>query len=192
MHLLIEGPIGVGKSTLLLRELRPFSSCTAGFGVVRLLGEEGETAAFCLKPAGEISSPAEPYVPGAGIFLERTHQGWRRRPEVFSTLGVSLLRPVPGTKFILLDEIGGFELHNTAFMEALEEALHGDIPCVGVLKSPGNQACVKQKLHLGQEQEELYERFRARILQDTRITLLPMNSREDPEILRALRKFFSP
>ena len=47
-------------------------------------------------------------------------------------------------RFFLLDEIGGKELLIPEFVYKLEQLFSGDIPCIGVLKSPDGSEGIRR------------------------------------------------
>ena len=136
-HLLLEGPIQLGKSTLLRKLLQPVMTSVGGFSSQRMTDDQDQTIAFRIGAAAEtpLTVPFHGNENLTGIFRCTDDNGnIQKFPEVFDTLGVSYLKHNEGKKLILLDEIGGAELLNESFRTALYDSLAADIPCIGVIK----------------------------------------------------------
>lgn len=157
-HLFLEGPIQIGKSTLLRQLLTPYASQIAGFSSQRLTDISGDTIAFRIVPAQDfrLTMPYEEAVnsdefmpevlQNSGVFRAIPKDGKRENYyEVFENIGLELLSNVSNKRLILLDEIGGIELKNEPFQNKLYDILNGDIPCIGVIKSH------KKALHLADD-----------------------------------------
>lgn len=136
-HLFLEGPIQMGKSTLLRELLRPYKGMIGGFASQRMLNDEGMTIGYRIGPA-DSTTLTIPFTEGRdlpGVFRIIHEDGTSEKfPEVFDTYGIELLDAAKGKKLILLDEIGGAELLNAGFRKALYDVLAGEIPCIGVIK----------------------------------------------------------
>ena len=134
-HLFLEGPIQKGKSTLLRDLLAPHMQEVGGFASQRLIDSEGKTIAFRIGRANTTSLTAPFHDKYDGIFRIITKRGTSLKyPEVFDNEGLIYLTHNTGKKLILLDEIGGAELLNYKFRNALYTVLAGDTPCIGVIK----------------------------------------------------------
>lgn len=141
-HFFLEGPIQIGKSTLIRRLLSQFMKDhglnpmdIGGFSSQRLLDRRGNTAGFRLASVEEAMSLTRLHSEDLkDIFLDFTGPSIRKTPEVFSNMGLKYLQDRGGKKLILLDEIGGMELLVPEFRDELYRVLEGDIPCLGVLK----------------------------------------------------------
>ena len=81
-------------------------------------------------------------------------------PEVFEDLGVRLLEEAYRYDYVVLDEIGGFEVLSDVFLEALRKLLESDIPCIGVMKGEGPASKMIQKLGLGDAYNQKAEELR--------------------------------
>lgn len=152
-NLFLLGKIGTGKSTLIRNSLLPCIDQTGGFFVQRVfIG--GVCAAFQLLPV----TNAEEYLLEKeqttleglkNIFLWNNGRGnWQSNLEVFRKTGVRCLHEglSAGKKLILLDEIGGIELHCPPFMKAVREIIAGPSPVLGVLKAPPNAETLEECL----------------------------------------------
>ncbi|MDY6827095.1 MAG: nucleoside-triphosphatase [Bacillota bacterium] len=152
-NLFLLGKIGTGKSTLIRNSLLPCLDQTGGFFVQRVL-IGGVCVAFRLLPV----TNAEEYLLEkeqtaleglSNIFLWNNGRGnWQSNFEVFWTTGVRCLHEglSAGKKLILLDEIGGIELHCPPFMEAVKEIIAGPLPVLGVFKAPPNAETLEECL----------------------------------------------
>ena len=128
-RLFLTGPSGIGKSTMISRELGERIRRAGGFLTVRDRNEEGRVIGF------DIYS-ADGYGP-RDRFLDLTGERPRVDLEVFSGVGLDYLRRAEERPFAMLDEIGGVELLNDRFMDELARYLGGSQPCIGVMKGPG-------------------------------------------------------
>ena len=110
-RLFLTGPSGIGKSTMISRELGERIRRAGGFLTVRDRNEEGRVIGF------DIYS-ADGYGP-RDRFLDMTGERPRMDLEVFSGVGLDYLRRAGERPFAVLDEIGGVELINDRFMDEL-------------------------------------------------------------------------
>lgn len=178
-NLFLTGGIGCGKSTSIAGALGPSIHRAGGFLTIRQRDEEGRTAAFRLMcPDGSHGR----------IFLERGEGSFAMHPEVFDTFGVSLLEGAQDRGFVVLDEIGGFEVLSEPFMEALMELLQSDVPCIGVLKGEGPAGKMIQSLGLEQDYSRKAEALREWMRQDEN-TLVFECGQFDPEGMELARQW---
>ncbi len=59
------------------------------------------------------------------------------RVDGLESVGIPSLRPAPGTRLIVLDEVGKMESFSATFREAVETLLAGDIPVLATVASHG-------------------------------------------------------
>lgn len=134
-HLFLEGAIQSGKSTLLRKMLQPYMGSVGGFASQRLLDDSGRTIGYRIGQASATPLTASFSKDYSGIFRTTDKDGLvLKYPEVFDEEGVKYLTENQGKKLILLDEIGGAEMLNPLFRNALNNVLSGSIPCLGVIK----------------------------------------------------------
>ena len=170
-RLFLSGMIGCGKSTVIRAALGDRFGQAAGFVTVRMFDEEGNVNGYQLcRPDGS---------DGQRI-LDYSEKPYRMFLQPFETLGVQLLREAEQAPFVLLDEIGGFEVLSTPFVAALERLLQSDRPIIGVMKAASNGGKLVQRLGLGEQFVENAERLR-RLLQEDEDTLLYDCGQFDPK-----------
>ena len=143
--LLLSGTIGAGKSTMIRQCLLPYLPCIGGFYVQRIL-KDGQLIAFRLRPISvntdyQLSLAVDNLKGLDDLFLHADqHGGWQRNDQVFLETGVNCLRQSfeSNNKLILLDELGGIELHIAAFMAEVYRIFKSPMPVLGVVKAPSN------------------------------------------------------
>ena len=159
--LFLEGDIQIGKSTIILENIKSSipPNFVGGFMCQRLV-ENGETKAFCLTAFDKVESTTVEYradIPN--IFLENICGKWIRNDDVFNNIGIEMLSNLSSKKIIVLDEIGGFELLAEQFRVILYEVLSRDIPVIGVLKSNKNKSIMKKAVEIDDEYTALYQKL---------------------------------
>lgn len=177
-HLFIEGDIGIGKSTAILQNLGEHIARAAGFGTVRTyeITKDGEhkRRGFCHYPAKDMKKVDDIFCAdnrGNFIWIDDA-LNFSYKAEVLEEYSLKLLSPKQGDRFILMDEIGGFELLNENILQAYIRILDGEVPCIGVLKSRTNKNSTKRNLELSNQLDIAYERFREYIKNKPDILLL--------------------
>ena len=178
-NLFLTGDKGCGKSTSVAAALGENLGKAGGFLTVRQLGEDGDALAFWLRQPGRDDGQ---------MIIDYSRQPYTMHPEVFETLGLGLVKQAHNYDYVVLDEIGGFEILTDSFLDALMELLQSDVPCIGVVKALGAATRMIQRLGLG----ELYvQRSQAlhRWMQQDENTLLYTCGQYDPEGLRLAREW---
>lgn len=186
MHLFLQGPIGIGKSTLLQKAIKLSGFSITGFTAQRLI-ENGKTIGYRAVmvngtlPALEASCPDDM----DGVFL----LNGKRNVSVLERAIQQVERDMqsPEVKLVLLDEIGGIELTSDAFMGPLRRILSGAKPCIGVLKSAGNLAHTSSVLKLGAEYPALHKELEDLIRQKGE--LLTVTDKNRPAIRDCLNQY---
>ena len=180
-RLFLTGPSGCGKSSMIRRELGEAVHRAGGFATVRDRDEHGAVRGF------EIMS-ADGYGP-RDRFLDLTGEEPRIDLELFDRVGVNYLRRATERSFAVLDEIGGVELLNEAFMDELARYLRGGHPCIGVMKGAGPAGKLVEMMGLTVRYElarrALYEHLR----NDPDTMLLELSGPEDARVLAAVREW---
>ena len=176
-NLFMTGPIGSGKSTSIAKALGENLPKAGGFLTVRQLDSSGRAVAYWLqRPSGSDGQ----------IIIDYSAKPYTMHMEVFENFGVELLEKAQDFDFVILDEIGGFEVLSDVFMEALMKLLQSDIPCIGVMKGVAPASKMIQKLGLGDAYVQKAEQLRSWMRQDED-TLLYECTQFDPEGLRLAR-----
>ena len=176
-NLFLTGNKGCGKSTMIAAALGENLGKAGGFLTVRELGEDGDARAFWLRHPGR---------EGGRMIIDYSRQPYTMHPEVFEDLGVRLIEQAYNYDYVVLDEIGGFEILTDPFLEALMELLQSDVPCIGVVKALGAATRMIQRLGLGdlyvQRSEDLH-----RWMEQDENTLLYTCDQFDPKGLQLAR-----
>ncbi|MGI6142545.1 MAG: nucleoside-triphosphatase [bacterium] len=146
-NLFLQGPRGIGKSSLLRSVLGEIRDNVGGYFVQRLF-RQGEHVGFRMV---DVES-GEPYCLNNEIGLRsledlnnvivmKTVAGtWQRFPGVFETVGIQIVAGAGrGQKrIVLLDELGDIELEAPGFQQAVLGVLESGKKVIGVLKQSGN------------------------------------------------------
>ena len=180
-RLFLTGPSGIGKSTMISRELGERIRRAGGFLTVRDRNEEGRVTGF------DIYS-ADGYGP-RDRFLDMTGERPRVDLEVFSGAGLDYLRRAEERPFAVLDEIGGVELLNDRFMDELARYLGGSQPCIGVMKGPGPAGKLVEMMGLTVRYELARRALYDHLADDPNTMLLEVTDREDEKALTAVREW---
>ncbi|MBE6041167.1 MAG: hypothetical protein E7220_01445 [Clostridiales bacterium] len=146
-NLFLSGNIRIGKSSLIRKCLIPYKNVLGGFSSQRLLDKSGKVVGYRLADADDfdVDRLSDPALSNVFISFE---DGVRTTDlSVFEDNACRMLTPRPGTRIMLLDEIGGLELRSEIFRSSIYELLRSDTPCIGVIKSkvrqPEEQLCNK-------------------------------------------------
>ena len=173
-NLFLTGPIGSGKSTSIAAALGEALSGAGGFLTVRQRDDTGRAVAYWLKrPDGSDGQ----------VIIDYSAKPYSMHMEVFETFGVELLEQAKQYDYVVLDEIGGFEVLSDPFMEALMGLLKSGTPCIGVMKGVAPASKMIQKLGLGEAYVQRAEALRQWMGQDEN-TVLYECAQFDPEGLR--------
>ncbi len=182
--LFLTGPSGIGKSTIIRQALGPALAYAGGFVTERVSDGEGRLLGYELLPA-------------AAAMSGTAYQSWRfldysgsvpaKGNEVFRNQGVRLLQEAEYYPFVLLDEIGGFEMLIPQFRNALAELLNSEQPIIGVLKGAENAASIKRRFGLGDKFTQLTDNLRAVLGKDGDTVLLEVKAPGDPAASRIAR-----
>ena len=145
-HVFLTGEIQVGKSTAIGKALEMLGNpIVGGFRTVSLPCPEIPRARFAVYVLPGAVPYIDPLTEAAlsGFPLDRDHLlaiRWGDSlhtpfPQAFVSGGLPLLNEdPPGTKLLLMDEIGVFESRSPEFYAAIARRLEGDLPVLGVVK----------------------------------------------------------
>lgn len=186
-RLLLCGPIGCGKSTMIARALGDHVREAGGYVTLRVI-QNGKLDGFDLAPAAALADPqAQEH---SGRFLD-FRQGPRRDQTVFSGLGVQLLREAGQKPFALLDEFGGMELLVPEFARALQDLLSSDLPAIGVIKTPRASRELMQRTGLGPDYTQVYNDLFTWLSQDPGTQILLTTGRYDDRARETVESWVS-
>lgn len=189
VHLLIEGPSGIGKTTLLLKKLGPLREMAGGFITQRMIDGEGGTRGFCLTAARAAESAAVPFIENQpDVFIDRASGTYLSG--LFLSKGIELIRNPADCPFRITDEIGGVELLEPTFFSALVELFSKNTPCIGVLKSHPNSAHLVSVIG-SDTYGRKYAAFRENLLANPKVKIVSMNRRDEPEAVLEIDKFIN-
>ena len=178
-NLFLTGPIGSGKSTSIAAALGESVTKAGGFLTVRQKDDRGEAIAYHLqRPDGRDRQ----------MIIDYSAQPYTMHMETFETLGVQLLTEARQYPFVVLDEIGGFEVLSDGFMSALMPLLESEIPCIGVVKGKAPATRMIQRLGLGDAYVQRAENLRSWMRGAPETTLYECGQ-FDPEGLRLAREW---
>jgi len=173
-NLFLTGPIGSGKSTSIATALGDRISGAGGFLTVRQRDETGRAVAYWLQKCDGS---------GRQCIIDYSAKPYTMHLAVFENFGAELLEQAKQYDYVVLDEIGGFEVLSDAFMEALMQLLESGIPCIGVMKGVAPANKMIQKLGLGDAYVQKAEALRQWMRRDENTRLYEC-AQFDPEGLR--------
>ena len=178
-NLFLTGPVGCGKSTSIATALGDNLTKAGGFLTVRQKDDTGRAIAYWLK---------RPDGADAQVIIQYQQKPYTMYLEVFEDFGIRLLHEARNADFVILDEIGGFEVLSDAFVTALLQLLHSDVPIIGVMKGVAPASKMIQKLGLGDTYVQRAEALRQWMRQDEN-TLLYECGQFDPEGLHLAQQW---
>jgi nucleoside-triphosphatase THEP1 len=194
-NLFLFGTIGAGKSTLIRQFLRPYLPEVGGFYVQRILYNK-ELVAFSLKPVDhksdyQLTLEVNNLMGLDNLFLYADDQGnWQRDVHVFQNSGALCLRNSrqDHKKLILLDELGGIELHNQVFMAEVYKTLNSSTPVLGVVKAPDN-ARILESVEAGKGATDVNLTFIDYLNNDQETELLDIDNINRNEVTFRVKSF---
>lgn len=178
-NLFLTGSVGCGKSTSIATALGEKLSGAGGFLTVRQRDENGRAVAYWLQRCDGSDQQC---------IIDYSAKPYTMHMDVFETFGVELLKQARQYDYVVLDEIGGFEVLCDLFMEALMGLLESGIPCIGVMKGVAPASKMIQKLGLGDTYVQKAEALRSWMRQDEN-TMLYECGQFDPEGMRLAQEW---
>ena len=172
-NLLLRGPIGCGKSTMIQNALGEDVFRAGGYVTLRVLEQE-KLLGFTLSPAAAWQDPS---LEGQR-FLDFTGPV-RRDPKVFSGFGKELLTGALDAPFAVADEFGGLELMVPEFRQTLLKLLQSPVPCIGVFKSADASESLIERLHPEDSYRNIYGSLTELLEQDDNTEILDTTGRYD-------------
>ena len=170
IHILLRGPSGVGKSTLIQRLLAETGRHPGGFLTKKEAVEADGSPPGYIYPA---ACPEDSRQRSEANRVGRVAQQRRidARPEVFDTLGCRYLEPSAGTDILLMDELGLLENRAALFQATVLACLDGDCPVLAAVKNRDTPfltaVCTHPKALVldvtETNREELYQQLRTRL-----------------------------
>lgn len=198
-NLLLEGRPGVGKSTLILETLGTKLGDAGGFRTVRLLNEEGQRVGFAVEPVHVNAKPEKRFdgdMSNVFIFFggapdESLQVFPASRPlvDVDKFVGLALATLENSSRFLVMDEFGGVELENDIFTVKAKEALAGDRPVIGVIKSRRNAQHATKGLSSNEGLMGKYEDFRGFIEEETDTEIIALTDDNRGEVQTAIKNW---
>lgn len=167
-HLFLTGSIGCGKSTAIAVALGEKITQCGGFLTRRYRDPHLH---FTLEsPDGKVKKTFLDFASG--------------KPEVdLAVFSESYLQGKP----IVLDEIGGIELLNSDFADALEVVLTSDTPIIGVIKGEGPAGALIDKLGLTEEYHWAAGKLRQQLYNDPNTLVYTCTQYDENALLLARR-----
>ena len=180
-RLFLTGPSGCGKSTMILQALGDNILRAGGFVTERQRDENGNILGFALTSA-DGRCPHE-------RFLDFTGDRPQMDLQVFNRIAEDYLQFSNNCPFAVMDELGGVELLDDRFVDALAVFLAGHQPCIGVMKGPGPAGKLVEMMGLTVRYElarrALYEHLR----NDPDTLLIETTGFDDAHALEQIRRW---
>ena len=178
-NLFLTGAVGCGKSTSIANGLGDFLPRAGGFLTVRQKDDTGRAVAYWLqKPDGTEKH----------CIIDYSQKPYTMHMEVFEGIAVELLKQAGEMPYVILDEIGGFEVLNDPFLDALMKLLESDVPVIGVMKGAGPASKMIEKLGLGEAYVQRAQNLRDWMEQDDNTCLFTCGQ-FDPQGLELARQW---
>ena len=187
-HLFLTGVSGIGKTTIIRQALGRAAGYAGGFITERVTDSDGHAEGFDLYPA----AAAIGHDGFDGLrFLDLGTVPPRKDNEVFRESAAQMLREAGFYPFVMLDEIGGFEMLIPQYRNALADFLNLDLPIVGVLKGSESARELQHRFGLGDKYIMLTDNLRCVLEQDEDSAVIEVKQRGDAAAKRILDRWVS-
>ena len=175
-HLFLTGVSGIGKTTIIRQALGSAAGYAGGFITERVADGDGSIEGFDLYPA----AAAIGHDGFDGLrFLDLGTTPPRKDNEVFRESAAQMLREAEYYPFVMLDEIGGFEMLIPQFRNELAQLLNSDAPIIGVIKGAENAEELRASFGLGEKFTMLTDTLRAVLANDEDTVVIEVKQRGD-------------
>ena len=175
-HLFLTGVSGIGKTTIIRQALGSAAGYAGGFITERVADGDGSIEGFDLYPA----AAAIGHDGFDGLrFLDLGTTPPRKDNEVFRESAAQMLREAEYYPFVMLDEIGGFEMLIPQFRNELAQLLNSDAPIIGVIKGAENAEELRASFGLGEKFTMLTDNLRAVLANDEDTVVIAVKQRGD-------------
>lgn len=175
-HLFLTGVSGIGKTTIIRQALGSAAGYAGGFITERVADGDGSVEGFDLYPA----AAAIGHDGFDGLrFLDLGTVPPRKDNEVFRESAAQMLREAGFYPFVMLDEIGGFEMLIPQFRNELAQLLNSDAPIIGVIKGAENAEELRASFGLGEKFTMLTDNLRAVLANDENTVVIEVKQRGD-------------
>ncbi len=180
-RLFLTGPSGCGKSTMIREALGDAMLRAGGFVTVRQRNEEGKVVSYELASA-DGRCPQE-------WFLDLSGEKPRVDLQVFNRIAGEYLQFSNSCPFAVMDEIGGVELLDDKFVDALGVFLAGNQPCIGVMKGPGPAGKLVKLMGLSVRYELARRALYEHLKHDPDTLLIETTGYDDPYAREQIRRW---
>lgn len=175
-HLFLTGVSGIGKTTIIRQALGSAAGYAGGFITERVADGDGSVEGFDLYPA----AAAIGHDGFDGLrFLDLGTTPPQKDNEVFRESAAQMLREAEYYPFVMLDEIGGFEMLIPQFRNELAQLLNSDAPIIGVIKGAENAEELRASFGLGEKFTMLTDNLRAVLANDEDTVVIEVKQRGD-------------
>ena len=175
-HLFLTGPSGIGKTTIIRQALGSAAGYAGGFITERVADGDGSVEGFDLYPAA--AAIGHDGFVGLRFLDLGTTPPWKDN-EVFRESAAQMLREAGFYPFVMLDEIGGFEMLIPQFRNELAQLLNSDAPIIGVIKGAENAEELRASFGLGEKFTMLTDNLRAVLANDEDTVVIEVKQRGD-------------